>query len=104
MEWMHEYLPEELRDDDEIDRRVRTLLETRSRTVSAITVNQGEGSSSTTDVVSAGRRKRKESVGSVHSAKGSKSKKAARIEADDEDTGDDDIELEEKSIQSAGVR
>ncbi|KAI7823781.1 hypothetical protein BC939DRAFT_396927 [Gamsiella multidivaricata] len=36
MQWMREYLPEELRDDDDVERRVRNMLERRARTAHVI--------------------------------------------------------------------
>ncbi|KAF9947088.1 hypothetical protein BGZ72_010887, partial [Mortierella alpina] len=34
MEWMHEYLPEELRDDQEVERKIKALTERRAKTAS----------------------------------------------------------------------
>jgi tetratricopeptide (TPR) repeat protein len=50
MEWMHEYLPDDLKNDDDVDRRARNLLD-RSHTTITEMGYHGEGSSSTAAVV-----------------------------------------------------
>ncbi|KAG0225935.1 anaphase promoting complex subunit cdc16 [Mortierella sp. GBA43] len=92
MEWMHDYLPDDLKDDDEVERRVRISLDNiggsrTNVTADPTTATEGyqetPGASSSSSgpaavAVSTGRPKRKGSVSSMHSAKGARSRTGTR--------------------------
>lgn len=97
MEWMHEYLPEELREDDEVDRRVRSMQERRTKTMSTVAETQQQRSSSLS-ISAVARGKRKGSVGLGSILRGSKMRKEKEARSEAEDEGEqigDDMDLEE---------
>ncbi|KAF9114530.1 anaphase promoting complex subunit cdc16 [Mortierella sp. AM989] len=97
MEWMREYLPDELKDDDEVERSVRIIEKHRARDASAL-VTAGSASASMPSA-DAGRARRKGSATTtaLSAATRSKSKKGKEvmIEVEEEEWTDERMELDE---------
>ncbi|CAO3571075.1 unnamed protein product [Mortierella alpina] len=81
MEWMHEYLPEELRDDQEVERKIKALTDRRTKSTSHL-----RQSSSTTTTA-----KRKASIGSGRHSRDIKGKmRKEEVEEPDLSESDED--------------